>query len=90
MITDESEIAKICALITGHTPKLGTTADAVAWLVARSKAADKALSELESIRTDKLASKGLSAEASSVSRARVILGQNANCGASADYDSETK
>jgi len=74
MITDESQIIKICALITPHVPaEICTTAEGVAWLVGRHQLAQKALTELESIRTEKLAAKNLGWEASLVSLARTFL-----------------
>lgn len=70
----EAMMVKICATITGHCPReLCTTAEAVEWLVDRHKAATAANLKLDEIRTEKLAAKGLSAEASAVSAARVIL-----------------
>ena len=80
-----SEMVKICAAITGHTPReLCTTAEAVEWLVGRHKAATAALYKLEEIRTEKLAVKGLAAEASAVSAARVILQSKRIAAESAD------
>lgn len=67
------QMIAICALITGHVPKQGTTADAVAWLVERHKASTAALMKLEEIRSDKLAANGMGAEATALSAARHLL-----------------
>lgn len=67
-------VTEICCAISPHTPReLCTTLEAVEWLVDRHKAATAANLKLDEIRTEKLAAKGLSAEASAVSAARVIL-----------------
>lgn len=67
-------LARICARISGHCPDdISTTDEAVGWLVGRHKAAAEAALKLDEIRTEKLAAKGLGAEASAVSAARVIL-----------------
>jgi cob(I)alamin adenosyltransferase len=74
MMTNESEMTKICAIITGHCPReLCTTAEAVQWLVDRHKASTAANLKLDEIRTEKMVSRGLADEASAVSAARVIL-----------------
>lgn len=73
-LTNQSEMVKICAMVSPHTPReLCATAEGVAWLVERHKANMAALFKLEEIRTEKLAAKGLTTEASAVSAARVIL-----------------
>jgi hypothetical protein len=70
----EHALTEICVMTAPHTPReLCTTAEAVEWLVDRHKAANAALHKLEEIRTEKLAAKGLTVEASAVSAARVIL-----------------
>ena len=85
MITEESEMVKICAMISPHTPReLCTTAEGVAWLVERFHAGQKALRKLEEIRTEKLAACGLTVEASAVSAARVILQSQRVAAAKAD------
>ena len=72
--TNTTEMVKICATVSPHTPSgLCTTAEAVEWLVDRHKEIRPALWHLEEIRTEKLAAKGLTAEASAVSAARVLL-----------------
>lgn len=74
MITNESEMVRICAIITPHTPKeLCTTAEGVEWLVEFYVKAKLAMAELQSIRTEKLVARGLAPEATSVSKARILL-----------------
>jgi hypothetical protein len=78
MITAESEMAKICAMISPHTPRdLCTTAEGVAWLVVRLQASEKALRKLEEIRCDRLAARGMGPEATAISASRHLLRQNA-------------
>ena len=74
MITNETEMIRICAIITPHTPRdLCTTAEGVQWLVDFYVKAKLAMAELQSIRTEKMASRGLAHEATSVSKARILL-----------------
>jgi len=74
MITSETEMAKICAIITPHTPRdLCTTAEGVQWLADFYIKAKEAMTQLESIRTEKMAVLGLAPEATAVSKARVLL-----------------
>ena len=78
MITAETEMVKICAMISPHTPReLCTTAEGVAWLVDRLQASQKALMKLEEIRCDKLAAHGQGPEATAISAARHLLRHNA-------------
>lgn len=71
---EKAEMVKICTTITGHCPRqICTTAEAVEWLVDRSKAATAAILKLEEIRTDKLAQAGLRTTPTAISEARNIL-----------------
>ena len=77
MRTAETEMVKICAIISPHTPReLCTTAEGVAWLVDRLQASKKALTTLEEIRCDKLAAHGQGPEATAISAARHLLRHN--------------
>ena len=77
MTAAETEMVKICAMISPHTPReLCTTAEGVAWLVDRLQASEKALRKLEEIRCDKLAAHGQGPEATSISAARHLLRHN--------------
>ena len=72
-------MSRIGVTITGHCPReLCTTLEAVEWLVDRHKAATEANLKLDEVRTENLAAKGLGAEASAVSAARVILRKSKN------------
>jgi len=72
-------MSRIGVTIMGHCPReLCTTLEAVEWLVERHKAATVANLKLDEVRTENLAAKGLGAEASAVSAARVILRKSKN------------
>ena len=64
----------VIAALTDDAPKeICTTVDAVRWLRDRYRDGQKALRELDKIRTEKLAVRELTDEATAVSAARVYL-----------------
>ena len=69
-----SQILKEIAEFTADAPKeICTTSEAARWLRDKYRNGEKALRELEKIRTEKLAARGLADEATAVSAARHIL-----------------
>jgi len=69
-----SQILKEIAEFTADAPKeICTTSEAARWLRDKYRNGEKALRELEKIRTEKLAARGLADEATAVSAARNIL-----------------
>lgn len=74
LVDHTQQLGEIAGLVMDDAPKeICLTVDAVRWIRDRYRDSQKALRELEKIRTEKLAVGGFPAEASNVSSARVIL-----------------